>query len=142
MKFEVLKEKIKQNKEKIIIGIIFVIAITLRFIYIIKTPYNVRQHDLGDLNSSGCLKYIYTIYSTGKLPTTNKIQFYHPPLHHLISAGFMKLCTLFTKNEIILFEEIQVLPFFYSLILLLCVNKILKELKFIASCGIFKVKGP
>lgn len=125
-----LKEFIKNKKEIIIIGIIFAIAITLRIIYITKTPYYYRQHDLGDLSGAGCLNYIYTIYKTGKLPTTNLHQFYHPPLNHLLSAALLKIVTPLTSSNEPLFEILQILPCIYSILLICAVYKILKELKF------------
>jgi len=127
---EKILNKIKQNKEKIIIAIIFIIATILRIIYIQETPYNVRQHDLWDLEREGALKYIYTIYETGKLPLTNNLQFYHPPLHHIISAILLKIVNIFTPNQNIQFEYLQILPCIYSLLLMFVVYKILKELKF------------
>lgn len=130
MNLEVIKEKIKNNKVIIILGIIIIIAIALRFSYILETPYYRRQHDLGTLENSGGLKYIYTIYETGNLPTTKEGQFYHPPLHHLLAAGFLRICSLFTTNETILFEMLQILPCLYSILLIFCAYKILKELKF------------
>lgn len=125
-----LKEVIKNKKEIIIITILFIIAIILRTIYIQQTPYNIRQHDLWDLEHNGCLKYIYTIFETGALPTTNNTQFYHPPLHHMISAILLKIVNVFTTNQTIQFELLQVLPYLYSISLMFVVYKILKELKF------------
>ena len=66
----------------------------------------VNQHDVESLQSSGHLSYIYTIFN-GALPQTNDWQFSHPPLHHIISALFVKLSTLANFSLGRAFENIQ-----------------------------------
>ncbi len=64
----------KKINYKMIIIIIILIGLILRTVYILYTPINVRQHDVGTNDSSGHLSYIETIYKTGKLPKNNEFQ--------------------------------------------------------------------
>ena len=76
------KFKFKLSKlSKIMIAII-VLAFCIRLIYIIRTPYMEKQHDI-EPNGNG-LSYIFTIYNTGRLPDNNGGQNYHPPLGGMI----------------------------------------------------------
>ena len=88
------KEK-KVNHKKIILSIIM-IGIILRTVYILYTPIDVRQHDVE--SDVGHIAYIETIYKTGKLPESNKWQFYHQPLHHIISAEWLKINEIFRSR--------------------------------------------
>lgn len=119
----------KLKKEKTILILLFIIGILLRTYYIQETKYYQRQHDLGTLEKNGCLNYIYTIYETGKLPKTNTNQFYHPPLHHIISATFLKVVSPLAQNQTDLFEYLQLLPYLYSILLMFIIYRITKELK-------------
>lgn len=71
------------------IKLIIATGVILRLSYTLCTPASVRQHDTYNKAVTGHEAYAYTIFSTGKLPTTNDYQFYHPPLNAIFQAGFM-----------------------------------------------------
>ena len=73
-----------------IIGVLLFCGILLRVGYMLYTAANARQQDTYSKNFNGHEAYAWTLFKTGKLPTTNDYQFYHPPLNALIQAGFMK----------------------------------------------------
>ena len=81
----------KDNKYKKAIIIIVILALIVRLIYVIETPYTEKQHDLD-------LSYILTIYQTGHLPQSNEGQYYHPPLHQIICAMFLTLESPFIED--------------------------------------------
>lgn len=87
--YKIIKKDSKVNTKNLAI-IIITIGILIRAMYIIYTPITERQHDVYSINDEGHLGYIYRIYETGKLPDTNSIQFYHPPLFHYIGARMVK----------------------------------------------------
>lgn len=119
--------KNKMCKINIVIIIIFLIAFILRIIYISNTSItSEKQHDIIDKN--GHLDYILEIYNN-KLPSSNQNQYYHPPLHHIICASFLKLVDGFIKNKLILYESLKVLTLIYSMLIIFVVKKILKEIK-------------
>ena len=68
-----------------------IIGYILRVGYMLYTPASVRQHDTYTPNFDGHEAYAFTIFETGKLPTSNIYQFYHPPLNAAVQAAFMHL---------------------------------------------------
>lgn len=87
--YKIIKKDSKVNTKNLAI-IIITIGILIRAMYIIYTPITERQHDVYSINDEGHLGYIYRIYETSKLPDTNSVQFYHPPLFHYIGARLVK----------------------------------------------------
>ena len=85
-----------------VIVILLLIGFVLRVGYMLYTPAAVRQMDTYSYNKrknlhNGHEGYAWTIFSTGKLPSCNDYQFYHPPLNALLQAGFMKITSAFTR---------------------------------------------
>lgn len=104
-------------------------GILLRIYYAAMVPARLYQNDLGWLepDNYGHLGYVYYIFSHGRLPDLNPMeyyQFYHPPLHHLISAVFVKIYTVFGYNMNEAAEMLQMLSVLYSSLTLLFLNKI------------------
>lgn len=121
---ERMKKWIKKNKVFIII---FLLALIIRMIFIIKYPLSKAQHDVNGEN--GHFSYIQTIFIQNRLPSTNQYQYYQPPLHHFISAMWLKVFSKVIKSYTTLIESLQFVPLIYSMLLLIVVNKMLKELK-------------
>ncbi len=115
----------KINFKKMIVPII-AIGIILRTMYILYTPIQKRQHDMD--KDVGHLSYIETIYNTGKLPEHNKWQFYQQPLHHIISAIWLKANTNCGVDLQDAMEGIQFLTAIYSSLILIITYCILKEM--------------
>ena len=84
-----------------IVYLLLLAGFILRVGYTLYTAANSRQQDTYNKSFTGHEAYAWTIFDTGKLPTSNEYQFYHPPLNALIQAGFMKfmlgLSEAFTK---------------------------------------------
>ena len=138
----------KKDKYKIILILIFLIAILTRVVFINKTDIATFQFDVGiqkdygvpidyeglyenfdkDYNEGRHINYIMQLYTNGSLP--NKIigQFYHPPLHHFIMAMNLKVMDIFTDSASFKFESMQFITLIYSVIILIILYKILEEL--------------
>ena len=138
----------KKDKYKIILILIFLLAILTRIVFINKTDIATFQFDVGiqkdygvpidyeglyenfdkDYNEGRHINYIMQLYTNGSLP--NKIigQFYHPPLHHFIMAMNLKVMDIFTDSESFKFESMQFINLIYSVIILIILYKILEEL--------------
>lgn len=138
----------KKDKYKIILILIFLIAILTRVVFINKTDIATFQFDVGiqkdygvpidyeglyenfdkDYNEGRHINYIMQLYTNGRLP--NKIigQFYHPPLHHFIMAMNLKVMDIFTDSASFKFESMQFITLIYSVIILIILYKILEEL--------------
>ncbi len=69
----------------------------IRVGYMLVTPVTDRQYDTQSSGHNGHEAYAWTIYSTGKLPTHNGYQFYHPPFNALLQAGFMHFFSSLTN---------------------------------------------
>lgn len=121
-------KKTKINYKDIIL-IIMILGILIRAMYIIYTPINERQHDVYNINDQGHLGYIYTIYQTGKLPDTNSIQFYHPPLFHSIAAGWLKVNDIFSVSLDKSIEGIQIITAIFSSLIMLVAYRIVEEIE-------------
>lgn len=73
-----------------VIILLLIIGYILRVGYMLYTAASARQQDTYTKNFDGHEAYAWTIFTTGKLPTTNDYQFYHPPLNAILQAGFMR----------------------------------------------------
>lgn len=109
-------------------------AVLMRLFYAVTTQANYFQNDIGFFGeqSSGHLGYIYQIYKTGRLPDVNPIdngQFYHPPLHHILSTLLIKICELLGLDAASGDEYMQMLSIFYGVVTLVFIDKLAKHLK-------------
>lgn len=109
--------------------IIMILGILIRAMYIIYTPITERQHDVYSINDQGHLGYIYTIYQTGKLPDTNSIQFYHPPLFHSIAAGWLEVNDIFSVSLDKSIEGIQIITAIFSSLIMLVAYRIVEKIE-------------
>lgn len=111
-----------------------------QFIYVTVTGYLVSTHDLGtfpgfdtDYVSAGHLGYIGYIFNYGHLPDFNPMPiwgFYHPPLHFIIGAVWLKCNVVLGFSEAMCLENLQLLTMFYNMLSLCVFYSILQELKF------------
>ena len=128
-----MKKKVTDNVK---LKCIMLTGILLRLYYILATPViQTRQYDLGSAVPeegifSGHLGYIFYLFTYKGLPDFDPrevYQFFHPPLHHTLSALWMGVVSLFTDNRDLWIEWLQVLPFLYSVLMLLIIWQICKE---------------
>lgn len=109
--------------------LILLAGICIRVIYVVLMQVHLYQNDAGTMapNYGGHLGYIYHFYSRGTLPTTDPRwfdQFYHPPLHHMLAATWLKVNNLLGKSVGGMDELLQSLTLFYSCCTLGFLNKI------------------
>lgn len=76
------------------------------------------------------INYIMHLYTYSSLPDASEVigQFYHPPLHHFIMATWLKIINIFSSVSSIKLESMQYISVIYSIIILIALYKILKEL--------------
>jgi 4-amino-4-deoxy-L-arabinose transferase-like glycosyltransferase len=86
--------------------------------------------DRNYVKENGNMEYLIRIYQTGKLLDSNTNQAYHPPLHHYISAGVMRICDLFGASNEFKLESAEFPAFVYSILIMVVVYQITKELNF------------
>lgn len=104
-----------QIKPGHLVVLVLLLGIAVRVCYILATDWNERQHDVFAFDTQGHAGYIYTLMKTGSLPETNVGLFYHPPLHHYLMslAGRLLSGVINTTEQV--FEALQLLPAYYSL---------------------------
>lgn len=127
----------KLTEEKIVFAIIFS-AMLLHCCYVLLSGLHDRQHDEGVYTgiatsqiNPGHLGYVEYIYKFHRLPDMNPYElfsYYHPPLHYVISAVWLTLLTALGMPEDLAFENLQILPLFYSGLLMLLTYLILKKI--------------
>lgn len=110
----------------------------LRLIYVSFSTIYDRQYDIGRIDlaaghpiTGGHLAYIQYLYENWHLPDfdpTTVYQFNHPPLHHFISALWLKFASFFIKDTALLEESLQIVPFVCSLLILAVLLGILRRL--------------
>lgn len=109
--------------------LIFFLGIIIRTIYIYKTSVYKNQHDGLGLLDNGHLGYIYTLFRSHHLPTTNTWQFYHPPLWHFLGAIWLTINDMFKINISKSIEGLQILTLVFSSISIIIVNNLCIRLK-------------
>lgn len=115
------------------ISVIIFLGILLRFVYIFYTATWSRQHDVVDFGTgeghAGYIEYILEHKALPDFDPRDVWAFFQPPLHHIISAIWVKI-TLYAGVAYRQAQEcIQLLTFFYSSATALFSYFILKELK-------------
>ena len=118
---------------KQIVLLLFFAGFLLRLDYTLYTDVSltsmVRQHDVGRFGQHGIKHagYIEWFYYNGfKLQPDPTIgQFYHPPLHHFLTAAWLRLLTFcgFSFDRAV--TSIQYLTLFYSCCCTLVIERIL-----------------
>ena len=88
----------KRLKARHVMAVLLLVGFIIRLGYMLYTPAAARQHDTYTKNMDGHEAYAWTIFETGSLPTTNKYQFYHPPLNAMIQAFFMRFTSWLTDG--------------------------------------------
>lgn len=121
------KEPSKVNTTYIIY-LIMGIGILLRILRSYRLLWWDNQHDV--YGASGHMDYIVEwLVGQNKLPDNYGNQYYHPPLHHVMSAMIIKLNVLLGVELETAKESLQYLTGFYSSAITLVCYKILRKLK-------------
>lgn len=101
--------------------------------YILYTAVWERQHDVVDFGAGeGHAAYIEYILDNKSLPDFDPREvwaFFQPPLHHTICAIWMRIGMCLKIAERRLYENVQILPLCYMLIMTLIIYNICRELK-------------
>ena len=117
----------------------------MRSVMVLFTPLNFYQHDVANfsINHAGFHDtYIMYIYDNLALPdgdVRDYGQFYHPPLHHFMSAMFLKMQNASPLKFADDFDGLKILPMLWSSYLVLFAKKILERLKIDGKALLFSV---
>lgn len=114
-------------------ALIILTGVVLRMIYTIGEGAQ-SQHDLGSLESDsgghlGYIRYIYDNLSLPNVDPTSVYQYYHPPLHHIICALWLRFLNLFGISPEDGQNTLYYLTMLYSALFMVYAYRIFKELK-------------
>lgn len=134
--FFYLKVSKRLIHEDTVVTMMLLLGVLVRCGYVLLSGLYERQHDAGaytgmgtDFINPGHIGYIEYLYKFHKLPDINPYElfaYYHPPLHHILSALWLQLNILLGVTEELAFENLQVLPLLYSCLCTAAVYRILK----------------
>lgn len=121
--------KNKLNTETVIV-ILFTLGLILRLAYVMYTGVDERQHDVeifgNGIGHSGYIEYFYDNFITLPQFDVREVwQFYHPPLHHIIAAAFMRILITLGMDYVVAVESLQMLSLLYSALTMLVSYKLL-----------------
>lgn len=129
--------KVEKGVTENVIMLVIFAAFMLRIFYAGLTMALLYQNDITVFHPdcTGHLGYVYYMYVDGRLPDvdpTTQFEFYQPPLHYAISAIFLKILEfmhLFPAEREGVEEILQVLPMIYSMITIVFIDKIGRQMK-------------
>ena len=124
------------TEERVVFFLIFW-GMLFHCLYVLLSGLYDRQHDEGVYTgiatgqvNPGHIGYTEYIYKFHRLPDFNPYRlfsYYHPPLHYVLSGLWLMLLTGLGMPEDLAFENLQVLPLFYSGLFMLLSYHILKR---------------
>ncbi|MBR1555527.1 MAG: glycosyltransferase family 39 protein [Oscillospiraceae bacterium] len=120
----------RQLNSMLILGIGFF----LKLYYILGTSVYTRQHDMGKFEGesghAAYIEYLAVNHHLADFDVRERRQFYHPPLHHALSALWVYISeTFLNTGRNPARESIQTLTLFYSMCIMITGYKILRHFK-------------
>ena len=113
----------------------------MQLLFVLRMPYNFSWHDLGAFGSltdeqvyPGHLGLINYIVKFARLPAENPMMidykdFYHPPLYHLLQAGFFRVNLVLGIDPKVALENMQILTLCITSLCVWTGYRILRQLK-------------
>lgn len=125
----------KKNRDRHNAFMIMLISFGIKFSYVLYTSCYTRQNDVGRFDTErGHASYIEYLIQNAHLPDfrpTSRWQYYHPPLHHTVSALWISMCeNVFGIERNYARESLQMLMLFYSVAAVIVVYKLLRHFGF------------
>ena len=125
----------KERSDKHNAFMIMALSFSIKFCYVLYSSCYTRQNDVrtfdGDNGHAGYIEYLI---QNKHLPDFNPLerwQFYHPPLHHTISACWIDFCeNVLGAGRNHARESLQLLMLFYSVAAVIIVYKLLRYFEF------------
>lgn len=107
----------------------------IKFFYVLITSCYTRQNDVhkfgGDIGHAGYIEYLLFNRQLPDFDVREVWQFYHPPLHHAISAAWINLLENYCGvDHNFARESLQMLTLFYSTACVIVIYKIFRHFKF------------
>lgn len=107
----------------------------MRSVMVLFTPLNFWQHDVSSFSPDQAgfhdtyILYIYNNFTIPDVDVRDYGQFYHPPLHYIVTALFFRLQNVLPVKFASDINGLKVLPMLWTSFLILFAKKILEQLK-------------
>ncbi len=107
----------------------------MRSVMVLFTPLNHWQHDVSNFSPDQAgfhdtyILYIYNNFTIPDVDVRDYGQFYHPPLHYLVTALFFRLQNVLPVKFASDINGLKMLPMLWTSYLVLFSKKILEQLK-------------
>ena len=129
-----LTRKQAQNQRRRISLFLIGSSFFLRLFYVCYTLITRRQHDVGrfgdENNHAGYITYLLEHHCLPDFDPRDHWQFYHPPLHHAISAVWLWLSeNVFGIGSEVAQESLQTLTLFYATAVIITAYRILRHFR-------------
>lgn len=118
-----------------LIALLFLLSLAARLCYILLITVKTNQHDTYWFGypgvNQGHTGYILYLFENGEPPGKEVLthgMFYHPPLHHIVCALWLKLQTALGVPFDVAAENLQILTLFYSMVSLYASYRVMKML--------------
>ncbi|WP_295084538.1 glycosyltransferase family 39 protein [Ruminococcus sp.] len=127
----------KEKNERFISLILLGTGFLTKLMYIFYTDMYARQNDVGaftgtpdDAGHFGYIEYLLYNHHLADFDVRTRWQFYHPPLHHTISAVWIYINqNIFGLDFNSSRESLQILSLFYTMVIIITAYKILRYFK-------------
>ena len=128
----------KENPERLRSLIIIGTGFLVKLVYVFYTDISTMQNDVGAFTEGisdyeGHAGYIEYLMYNCRLPdfdVRTHWQFYHPPLHHAISAVWIYINqNIFGLDFTAARESLQILPLFYSMTIIISAYRLLRHFR-------------
>ncbi len=126
----ILRRENAVSVERIVV-LLVALGVVVRYCYVLTIGAQLMQHDVYNFEGlSGHEGYIMYWYNNGlKLPdfdVRGVIQYYHPPLHHMLMALMLRIFTSLGIELTRAQEALQILPMVYSSLIMVVCHRIFK----------------
>ncbi len=120
------------RQEQLII-LILIAGFILRLAYVLYTGIHTRQHDVynfdGGIGHAGYISYFLDTFQLPDFDPRDKFQYYHPMLHHVVAAVWMRINLQLGMAFETACKSVQLLTLFYSSACMLIAYRIFRLFK-------------
>ena len=125
----------KKLKAEDLVVSVLAAGFVMRAVMVIFTPLNFYQHDVSNFSGrqagfhDSYILYIYDNFTIPDVDVRYYGEFYHPPLHYILSALFLRLHNVLPLKFAGDIDGLKILPMLWTSYTVLFSKKILERLK-------------
>ena len=135
----------KKLKVTDLVTAVLAAGFVMRAVMVLFTPLNFYQHDVSNFSGrqagfhDSYILYIYDNFAIPDVDVRYYGEFYHPPLHYILSALFLRLHNVLPLKFAGDIDGLKMLPMLWISYLILFAKKILEHLKIDGKALVFSL---